>query len=101
MSIKRSFNDYLLQHAQVDVQGQFGLQLVGQQAEGCVDVPAPLYPTSGPGVVVPAQDSALHTTRHLGGNIENLYLATKYKNLYLKKQILYIINRYAKNFDRY
>lgn len=33
---------HLLQDTQVDVQGQFGFELVRQQAEGCIDVPAPV-----------------------------------------------------------
>lgn len=56
---------YLFQHAKVDMQSEFGLQLIGEQTQGSIDVAATLYPTSGPGVIIPAQYAAFHASWYL------------------------------------
>jgi len=60
---RRSFI-YLFQHAQIDVKCQFGFEFVGQQAQSGVNVSTALNAAPRPTVIVPAQHSALHSTRH-------------------------------------
>ena len=54
-----------LEDSEIDVEGELGLELIGQEAERGVDVTAPLYSAPRPAVVVPAQHPPLHTTRNL------------------------------------
>lgn len=55
----------LLEDGEVDVEGELGLELVGQEAEGGVDVAAALDAAPRPAVVVPAEDAPLHAPGHL------------------------------------
>lgn len=53
-------HSHLLQHAQVNVKCQLGLELIRQQAQGGVDVAAALDAATWPAVVVPPQHSPFH-----------------------------------------
>lgn len=58
-------NGDLLQHREIHVQRQLGLELVREQTKGGVDVTPALYPAARPAVVVPPEYPSLHTARHL------------------------------------
>jgi hypothetical protein len=55
---------HLLQNAQVDVKGEFGFELVGQKTERGVNVASTLDSPTRPAVIVPAQHSTFHPSRH-------------------------------------
>ena len=78
------FFPHLLEHTEVDVQGEFGLQFVREQAQGSINITTTLNPPSrptvisiinfpssnertlraNPPVIVPPQDSPFHVPGH-------------------------------------